>query len=92
MVAATLRSLWVNSGDVVGLHSNMPSLGKIMVYIQRAGGPPAVEQAADDVIDALPGAGEWICYLGTNSKTLSLLHLAEVLCGSTSINTASLTA
>ena len=169
MIVDRLHELGVGSGDVVGLHSSMPSLGKIILQIHKAGGEAAVKLAVNEVIEAFldvlggqqgllvvptfsfcfagkpneevyephttpskvglltevllrrPDAqrsnqpthsvaaigmrarqlirdhdqttpigvdspfhrlarwGGWICYLGTTSKTLSLLHLAEVL-------------
>ena len=171
MIVDTLRRMGIARGDAVGLHSSVPSLGRIMVRIQKAGGRAAIAQAVHDVIDAFldaaggsdgllmaptftytyarPGTteiyrpdktpskvgllsdmlfrrpaahrsahpthsvaalgsradamlqdhlhrtglgadspfhrlaqqGGWICYLGTDSETCSLLHVAEVLAG-----------
>jgi len=173
MIASTLRDLSVKSGDAMALHSNVPSLGRILIKIQKAGGHQALEQAVNDVIDAfletlgpdgllmvptfsycyvgnkaiyhpdktaskvglltntfrqrpdahrslhpthsvaaigskaaeiirdhenktplgidspfhrLAKAGGWICNLGTNCKTLSLLHVAEVIAQAPYIN------
>ena len=169
MIVSVLRDLGVQPGDKMGLHSSVPSLGRVMINAQKKEGNAGVEKAVNDVIDGfldavdrqkgllmVPtfsycfvghkdarayhpdktptrvgmltdvfrqrndavrslhpthsvgvigyGAKEiikdhekktpigadspfhrlalqdgWICYLGTNSKTLSLLHLAEVL-------------
>ena len=52
LIVATLRELGILPDDVVALHSDIPSLGKIMVRIHTAGGPMAVEKAVNDIIDA----------------------------------------
>lgn len=168
-IASALRDLGVRAGDCMGLHSNVPALGRVMIDVQKGKGREGVHEAVHDVIDAFvaavggdegllmvptfcycysgPGnhgvyhpektasrtglltdlffrredarrslspthpvaaigaraeqiikdhdkctplgidspfhrlaqAGGWICYLGTNSKTLSLLHVAEVI-------------
>ena len=169
MIVSELRGLGVRRGDMIGWHSSMPSLGRVMINAQKQGGSDAINQAANEVIDAfvdtvsadegllvvptfsynfagpkdakayhpkktaskvgmitdlffrrpdahrslhpthsvaaigasaeqfvkdhekktpigidspfhrLAEGGGWICYMGTDSKTLSLLHLAEVL-------------
>ncbi len=168
-VAGPLQEAGVRPGDIIGLHSRVPSLGRIIVDIFKSGGNEAVEQAANDIIEGFlaaldPGRGTlcvptfsycfvgregtrpynpkttpsdvglltdvflrrrdavrsrqpthsaaaigaqaqdlvrghelrtplgtdtpfhrlakwggWICYLGTNANTLSLLHVAEAL-------------
>jgi len=170
-VVGPLREAGVRRGDVIGLHSRVPSLGRIIVEIYRSGGEEAVRRAADDIVEGFLAAldpqagtlcvptfsycfvgragtrpynpettpsevglltnvvlerpdavrsrhpthsvaaigararelvaeherrqplgedspfhrlaqwGGWICYLGTNGNTLSLLHVAEVLAG-----------
>jgi len=52
MIVATLRELSVKPGDAMALHSNVPSLGRILVKIQKTGGHQALEQAVYDIIDA----------------------------------------
>jgi len=55
-VAEALRELGIRAGDMVGLHSRVPSLGRIIVEIFKRGGDKAVEQAANDIIDAFVAA------------------------------------
>ena len=50
-VAGPLRDLGLQAGDAIGLHSNVPSLGRIMVQAFKAGGDSAVERAVNDVVD-----------------------------------------
>lgn len=167
-IVSTLRELGIRPGDCMGLHSSVPSLGRIIIDIQKSSGREGVELAVHDVIDGfleslgdegllmaptfsycfsgskdggvyhpqkspsrvgmltdlffrrpdakrslqpthsvaaigagaaeiirdhekrtalgvdspfhrLAQAGGWICFLGTNSSTLSLLHVAEVV-------------
>jgi len=170
-VADALSELGVGAGDLVALHSRVPALGRIVVDIFKQGGEPAVERAANDIVEGFlaavgpkrgalcvptftycfagpedatpynpattpskvgmltdlffrrpdavrslspthsvaaigaraeelvrdhnvssplgPGTpfhrlaewGGWICYLGTNGNTLSLLHVAEAIAG-----------
>jgi len=169
LIASVLREMGIRPGDCIGLHSSVPSLGRVVLDAQKQGGNEAVQQVVHDVIDGFVEAvgpeqgllmvptftlyylhreevvpfhpdktrskvgmltelfwqrsdavrslhpthsvaaiggrakeliegheeksglgvdtpfhrlakwGGWICYLGTNSKTLSLLHVAEVL-------------
>jgi len=56
MVAGPLRSLGVQAGDIIGLHSDLRSLGRIVVQIFKHGGQAAVEKAVNDVIDGFLAA------------------------------------
>lgn len=176
-IVSALRNLGVRRGDWLGLHSNIPALGRVMVDIQKSAGREGVYQAVNDIIDAflqavdpdcgllmvptftdsfeghkqgmpyhpektksrvgmltdlffrrpdarrslqpthsvacigaqaekivtnhenrtalgidspfhrLAQAGGWICNLGTNCKTLSLLHVAEIIAQAPYANT-----
>ncbi len=169
MIVSELRAFGIRRGDMIGLHSSVLSLGRVMIDSQKKGGEDAVKKAVHDIIDAFVDAVSadegllmvptfsynfagpknakvyhprktasgvglltdlffrrpdahrslhpthsvaaigssaeqfvkdhekktplgidspfhrlakrdgWICYLGTNSMTLSLLHVAEVL-------------
>ena len=168
IVVSALRQMGVSSGDMIGQHANVPSLGRVIIDIRKQGGREALSRAGHDIIGAFVeavdsakglvmvptftycyvGSGNgaynpaksrskvglltelfivhngarrslqpthsvaaiggnskqiikdhekrtplgidspfhrlakqdgWICYLGTNSKTLSLLHIAETI-------------
>jgi len=55
-VTSALRELGIRAGDMVALHSRVPSLGRIIIEIFKRGGNGAVEQAANDIIDAFLAA------------------------------------
>ena len=56
VVAESLREIGVRAGDTVGLHSDMPSLGRIMVQVLKHGGREGLEQAVNDTIDGFLAA------------------------------------
>ena len=56
LIAGPLREIGVKAGDALALHSNVPSLGRVMVQVFKQGGKAAVEQAVNDIIDGFLAA------------------------------------
>jgi len=52
MIVSVLREMGVRAGDSIALHSSVPSLGRVLVKIQKERGIEAVKEAVNDVIDA----------------------------------------
>ena len=56
MVAAAVRGLGALPGGMIGLHSSVPSLGRVVVNIFKQGGDKAVDRVVNDLIDGFLAA------------------------------------
>jgi aminoglycoside 3-N-acetyltransferase len=59
IIVSALHEMGIRSGDYIGLHANVPSLGRVLINVQKEGGTPAVHRAVNDVIDSFVSAVGW---------------------------------